>query len=219
MCDGKSSEERVPARRAILTVAQPPRAPSIDLSPLDSHHSTGVRRYRAPMSNPDRQVASSPNDFLLPALRVCLLVVAMFATGLGCASLGQRLEPPEVSLVNVQPLATTGFEQRFEVTVRLTNPNDRPLTGEGIDVTLALNGKRLGRAVSADSFEIPRLGDDVVTLVATTNFLDLFRQALALPDAGGQLDYALDGRVLLSGSVGWLPFSHAGSLVPESLAR
>jgi LEA14-like dessication related protein len=102
--------------------------------------------------------------------------------------------------------------------VRILNPNDEALAVDGIDLTLDLNDRRLGRALSSDELEIPRLGDEVVTLVATTHLLDILRQAMALPDASG-LDYSLHGRVYLSGSRGWLRVSHKGSLLPESFGE
>lgn len=144
---------------------------------------------------------------------------ALLATVLvGCASFGTRLEPPEVTLVGLEPLAGNGFEQRFEIALRITNPNERPIEGEGLDLTLELNGQRLARALSSEPFTIPRLGDDVVRLTGSTNLLTLFRQAVTLPRSG-RLDYELHGRVLLADSAGWLRFSREGSLVPPSSGR
>ncbi|MFK7896816.1 MAG: LEA type 2 family protein [Myxococcota bacterium] len=140
-------------------------------------------------------------------------VLALASLG-GCASMGTRLEPPDVTLVRITPLASTALEQRFEVEVRIVNPNDVPLAGDGLDVTIELNGKRLTRALSPDTFTIPRLSDDTVTLTGTTTLFDLFRQAVALPE-DGRLDYRLVGRVSLADSIGWLRFTREGSLLPE----
>ena len=151
---------------------------------------------------------------------LCLLMLGVVASGLpGCASMGSGLEPPEVSLVDLAALPSEGFEQRFAITVRVVNPNAVALSGDGIDIRLDVNDRPLGRALSSEAFEIPRLGEKLVTLVATTNLLDVFRQAMALPAAGGRLDYSLEGRVLLSGSLGWLGFSREGSLIPEASKR
>jgi len=142
------------------------------------------------------------------------LLAALFAILLtsGCASLGPRLEPPDISLVNIRPLAGSGFEQQFEITVRVLNPNSVPLEGDGLDVILDVNGQRLGRALRSEPFTIPRLGDETLTLVATTSLLDVFRQAFALPNAGGTLGYALKGRVLLANSPRWLSFEREGKV-------
>lgn len=140
--------------------------------------------------------------------------IAMLISLGGCASMGTRLEPPDVTLVRIDPLPSTAFEQRFEIEVRILNPNDVPLRGDGLDITIELNGKRLTRALSPNSFTIPRLGDDTVRLTGTTTLLDLFRQAISLPE-DGRLDYRLVGRVSLADSVGWLKFSREGSLLSE----
>ena len=134
----------------------------------------------------------------------------------GCAGLTGGLTPPEVSLVDLKPLQGGNLEQRFEIKLRVLNPNDVALSSDGVDVVLNVNGKRFARAVSAESFTIPRLSDDTIVLVATTHLLDLFRQAVSLPEAGG-LDYELRGKVHLADSPRSLRFTREGSLVPESL--
>ncbi len=45
--------------------------------------------------------------------------------------------------------------------------------------------------------------------------LDLFRQAMSLPE-DGRLEYRLIGRDSLADSVGWLKFSREGSLLPDN---
>lgn len=146
---------------------------------------------------------------------LCVLLLVLS----GCASLGGGLQPPEVSLVDLAPLPSEGFEQRFEITIRIVNPNAVALVGDGIDLRLEVNGQRFGRAISGERFEVPRLGEELVTLVATTNLLDVFRQMMALPAAGGRLDYALEGRLLRADSLAWLRFSREGSLLPQAPPR
>ena len=143
------------------------------------------------------------------------VAIAMLLALGGCASMGTRLEPPDVTLVRIEPLPSTALEQRFEIEVRIVNPNNVPLSGDGLDITIELNGKRLTRALSPDNFTIPRLGDDTVRLTGTTTLFDLFRQAVSLPE-DGRLDYRLVGRVSLADSLGWLKFSREGSLMPEN---
>ena len=146
-----------------------------------------------------------------------LLLLLLTALASGCASFASRLEPPEVSLVNIVPLASQGFEQRFEVTLRVANPNAVALRGDGVDLRLELNGNRLARALSNEPFEVSRLSDALIKLVATTNLLDMYWQMLGLISSEGAFDYALDGRVLLADSPGWLRFSNEGSLIPQGI--
>lgn len=146
---------------------------------------------------------------VLVALSLVLLVPMA-----ACALFGGGRASPEVSLVDLRPLPSEGFEQRFVVTLRVVNPNDFPLAADGLDLTLEMNGRRLARALSDESFVVPRLGQSLVTLVATTNLIDLFRQAIRLSEAG-RLDYTLRGRVLQSGTGEWLGFEQKGTLLPD----
>lgn len=166
------------------------------------------------------RVVRFPGDFPGIARRFLLLGLLVIGAGLtGCASFSQFPEEPEVTLVDLKPLPSEGVEQRFEITLRILNPNDRDLAADGIDLILDLNGQRLGRGVSATPFHIPQLSDDTVKLVATTHLLDVVRQAFALSSTQGQLDYQLRGRIRLEGSIGWIRFSKEGSLLPESARR
>lgn len=146
------------------------------------------------------------------------MALCMGAVFLGCAGFGKQLLPPEVSLVDLRPLPSESLEQRFEVKIRVLNPNDVDLAGDGVDLILEINDRRLGRAVSSESFLVPRLGDEVIVLVATANWLDMFRQAVALAEAR-DIEYTLEGRLFLADSPTWLRFEHEGSLLSELLPR
>ena len=65
----------------------------------------------------------------------CLALPLLVAA---CASLG-GVEPPEVSLVGLEPLPGGALEQRFAVELRVLNPNERELRVDGIDFTLEVN--------------------------------------------------------------------------------
>lgn len=131
---------------------------------------------------------------------------------LGCASMGTRLEPPDVALIGIEPLASEGnLEQRLLLRVRVTNPNDVPLEIDGVELRLDLNGQRLGRALSNERHTIGRLDDGLVELTATTHLLSILRQIVSLPGQGG-VDYVIQGRIFLADSPGWLRVAHEGRL-------
>lgn len=154
-----------------------------------------------------------------PRITIFLTTALYMGTAfLGCAGFGKQLVPPEVSLVDLRPLPGGSLEQRFEVRIRILNPNDVDLAGDGVDLILEINERRLGRAVSSEPFLVPRLGDEVIVLVATANWLDMFRQAIALAEARG-IEYTLKGRLFLADSPAWLRFEHEGSLLRELLPR
>ncbi len=146
-------------------------------------------------------------------------VAAALGLGLaGCASLGIGLRPLEANLVDLEPLESTAFEQRFRVLLRLRNPNDRPVEIDGLRFQLSFNGERLATGLSDQAVTLPRLGDAVVEVTTTTTLLDLLNQALALNerslDQAPALDYALDGRVYLARSLRTLHFERSGRFEP-----
>lgn len=141
-------------------------------------------------------------------------VAALLAIG-GCASLGVGADPIEVNLVGLTPLPSTAFEHRLRVDLRLRNPNPRAYRIDGLRFRLDVNGRRLASGQTELDVELPRLGEVVVAVVATTTLLDLVHQILVLgarSEAEQQhFDYELSGRVFLAGTWGGLDFERRGS--------
>jgi LEA14-like dessication related protein len=49
----------------------------------------------------------------------------------GCTGVGKRLEPPRISLANIQVQEFTGFETVFQIKLRVFNSNDVDLNVKG----------------------------------------------------------------------------------------
>lgn len=145
---------------------------------------------------------------------VAMGIAALLAAG-GCASLGVGADPIEVNLVGLTPLPSTAFEHRLRVDLRLRNPNPRAYRIDGMRFRLDVNGRRLASGQSPLDVELPRLGEVVVSVVATTTLLDLVHQILVLSarSEGEQqtFDYELSGRLFLPGTWGGLDFERRGS--------
>lgn len=141
------------------------------------------------------------------------LLLALFQLP-GCATLG-GMEAPEVFLIGLAPLPSGALEQRFLVQLRLLNPNDVPLVIDGVDFTLDVNGARLTRGVSGERVTLPRFGEGVVQVTATTTLFDIFRQALIISDRT-DLDYDLHGRIFRPGISRSLHFQRSGTITPPA---
>ncbi len=83
----------------------------------------------------------------------------------GCGSLG--LEPPDLTLVDLQLEDMTMLETSGRVTIRLANSNPEPLQVDGMAFDLRLDGRRIGKALSDEKVEVPRLS--TVTVDAELN--------------------------------------------------
>lgn len=139
-----------------------------------------------------------------------LLLLAVAA----CRSpIGEPLEPPEVTLVNVKPVEATAFEQRVSVVLRLTNPNNQDLAIEGMRFSLELNERPFTRGVSDEHVTVPRLGEETIEVIATTTLIDLVRQFQVLTKRQ-QLDfpYFIEGRIFLDDSLRSIDFERSGRL-------
>lgn len=159
---------------------------------------------------PGRLRSPSGTPAAIPSLVTCLrasrrillgapflaIAAAFFLSS--CASFGSLLESPDVSVVNLTPEPASGFEQRFRVELRLTNPNDVPLEVDGLRFELELNGQRLARGQTGEAVTVPRLGDATITVNASTTVLDVFRQVMAIPGTK-EVRYRVKGRVYLAG--------------------
>ena len=76
------------------------------------------------------------------AINTKRLVIGFFITcGLvlaGCSSLQPKVEQPTVKVAGLQLLPAQGLSQPIEVSLLITNPNDRDLTLRGMSYTVGI---------------------------------------------------------------------------------
>jgi LEA14-like dessication related protein len=128
-----------------------------------------------------------------------------------CAPI-DKAEPPNVSLADIKLLPGGLFEQKFQLDLRITNPNNFALPLEGMTFKLALNDRPFAQGVSNESVTVPRLGEARVPVVASTTLLDIMQQMLTLGERA-DLMYRLEGLVYLKGLGGKsVPYERNGKL-------
>lgn len=152
------------------------------------------------------------------ASRLLLSLVITLALLLpGCASL--KPAKPEVSLAGVELLEAGLLEQRFLLKLRLTNPGEAEITIHGLRFELELNGAPFARGVSDKAVTVPRLGEAVMEVAASSNLSSLLRAVRDMAkNERKTLDYRLHGSlsVPLYGSV---PFERRGEVKLPSLRK
>ena len=122
------------------------------------------------------------------------------------------IQPPRVSLVDIRMLPGGLLEQRFQLDLRITNPNNFDVPLDGLSFTLALNDAVFADGVSNRAVVVPRLGEVVVPINSRTTLFHMVEQVMALADAQS-LTYRLEGRAFLAGRGGGsMPFESAGAL-------
>jgi LEA14-like dessication related protein len=128
----------------------------------------------------------------------------------GCAGLGQ--DPLRVSVAGIEPLTGEGLEMRFNLKLRVQNPNNSPVDFSGVSLQLDLNGQSFASGVSDQSGTVPRFGETVISVPLTVSALSAVRQAFAFAGSteGGGIPYKVQGK--LGGGIGAARFVDQGKL-------
>jgi LEA14-like dessication related protein len=139
-----------------------------------------------------------------------LLLIATLLSGCSTVMLA-ALKPPKVSLEDVRPVELGLLRQRFEVELRMENPNDLALNLQRLEFDIDFNGQPLASGLSTEPVTIPRLGNQVVKLEAVTTSGKLLKQlrGLNLDALGSGANYRIKGRAKVQG-LDWLPFEKDG---------
>lgn len=129
---------------------------------------------------------------------LCLLMLLMA----GCASLTPQIDPPKVSLVSFNSLPGHSGTPRFEITLRVVNPNKQTLDIAGISYSVELLGKELITGVAKDVAPIEGYSEGTVTLEAGLQLLELLRLMASLGSSGSEpLDYKFSAKIDFNGFV------------------
>lgn len=143
--------------------------------------------------------------------------LALFAASLGltvvggCSGLQLGMRKPEVTVADIRPLDGNLLEQRFVLSLRVTNPNTVEIPIEGLTFRLDLNGQQFATGVGNKPVVIPRLGDGLVEVIATTGLASLLRQFKELARGHEKAEYRLRGR-LVTGNFGGFDFDRTGEV-------
>ncbi len=129
---------------------------------------------------------------------------------LGCA--GLRLQAPSVTVVSMNVVEASLFEQRFTFKLRVQNPNDMDIPVTGMSFEIKLNDQPFAKGVSNKPVNLPRLGEAIVEVTAVSDLSGILRQLKELSkEKRSSLSYLIKGR-LVTGSLPALNFENSGLL-------
>jgi len=140
-------------------------------------------------------------------------IALIFALMAGCAGLPQKPEAPRVSITAIELVEAGLLEQRYQVKLRVQNPNDFDFAIKGIQFEIKLNGQSFVTGVSGNAVNVPRFGTAVLDLEAVSTLAGLARQFKEMaesktPTAG----YGITGKVHLAQPAVSLPFHEEGEI-------
>jgi len=151
---------------------------------------------------------------LSPTAFRCLGFLVFAAVWAGGCATTDPLEPPGVTLVDLDIVDVTLFESTIDVAVRISNDNPEPLILDGAVIKLVLGGMKVGKGASDERIELPRLSSVVRRVELHMNHLALATRIKGIIEAK-IVDYAITGKVYVvrpSGSVRGVSFESRGKL-------
>ncbi len=133
---------------------------------------------------------------------------------IGCAGMGQRLEPPRVKLATIRVQEFNVLETVFEVQLRVFNTNETALMVRGLECELEINGQPFAIGVSDADVEIPSYGTQLLPLNVYASVFDIIKSLQGLQKHQEQLTYQIKGKVRLGAGAlpSVLPFNSEGNI-------
>jgi Late embryogenesis abundant protein len=135
-------------------------------------------------------------------LRHAMLLVLGLALLAGCASFTPEIDPPKISLLSLRSLTEEGGSPRFEIRLRVINPNKETLDIAGISYSIELLGRELIAGVANDVPPIAGYGEGIVTLDAGLQLLELLRLMAGVgTDRSEPLVYRFSAKIDFNGFI------------------
>ena len=108
---------------------------------------------------------------LLKYARMRSVLVSIFLVVVlsSCALIGPAYEKPQMQLVTIQRLSSSGFDQRFRVGLNIINPNHSALRVSGMSYALTINGEKVLTGVSGKIPKIAAYSEARIDVEASTN--------------------------------------------------
>ena len=134
------------------------------------------------------------------ALHSLWLVFALLVVG--CASLQPEIDPPKISLESFNPLPSSGGAPRFEIKLRIANPNNQRFDIAGISYGVEIQGKELISGVTNDVPVLEPYSEAMVTMEAGLQLFQLLRLLTSLgKDMSDSLEYRFSAKIDFNGFV------------------
>ena len=108
-----------------------------------------------------------------PATSTLVLILLVFLAG--CSTVMPDIDPPKVSVENVESLPSEGGTPRFRIQLRVVNPNTQALDIAGISYSVEVLEQEIVTGVTNDVPVIEGYSEGVVTLEAGLQLFQLMK--------------------------------------------
>lgn len=133
----------------------------------------------------------------------------------GCATLRPDFEMPSVSIISFIPLSSQGIAPRFEIGMRVVNPNSTQLILRGMSYKVALNNYEVVDGAANQLPDVPAYGEAEFKVVATVGLFESIRFVNdMLQNSRGQITYNLKTKLDVGAIVPAIRIEKTGSYTP-----
>lgn len=142
------------------------------------------------------------------------IVLILCATLSGCATLGQSIETPNVTIAGLRMVEAGFSKQSYELKLNVSNPNPIPLPVRGLAYRIELAGQDFAAGETASAFTVPANGETDFAISITTDLLRSLSGLQRVIEQGDRaLDYQIGGELQVNlPFVKALPFSKTGEI-------
>jgi LEA14-like dessication related protein len=113
-----------------------------------------------------------------------------------CATMKPGFETPTVRVMSFRPLPSQGLAPRFEIGLRVINPNADALKLRGMSYNVSLDNYRVVEGAASDLPVVPAYGEATIKLTAAVSLVDAMRFVNGLmSDTDGQVEYRLQAKL------------------------
>ena len=131
-----------------------------------------------------------------------------------CSTMPKEYEMLVVHIADMSPKDMAIFEQRFDVKLRIQNPNDVEFSINGIKFDIELNEREFANGMSGQHMAVPRFGSEVVNVEVFTTLASFLRQVQEFSGGAGQkVRYRLKGTAYVDSPGNFkAPFDEKGEI-------
>ena len=133
----------------------------------------------------------------------------------GCSTLRPGFETPSVDVTSFRMLPSETLTPRFEIGMRIVNPNAVKLNLRGISYKVFLNDYQVVEGAASDLPVVPAYGDAEFKVTATVGLIESMRFVNdMLQNTRGQVAYRLNAKLDIGALVPAITVEKTGSFSP-----
>lgn len=145
-------------------------------------------------------------------LIMCCLWICLCA---GCTTLNPGFEKPSVSVTSFKPLTLQGLTPRFEIGMRVVNPNATKLNLRGMSYKIFLNDYEIVEGAANELPVVPAYGEAEFSVIAAVGLIDGIRFVNdLLQNKSGQVAYRFQTKLDIGAMAPAIRAEKSGSFSP-----